>query len=218
MARSKKVGYTYYGKGGAKHTGVTNDPARRRSEHNLKTGGNGFLKVKTGWMTKATPRLGTRPKQHQGLLADAVDSHDSSQATVGYSGTPLPAKLGIKAGTRLLVLDAPAEFDATLGELPPGVGSASTRRPDPVEILIAFYTGRAELSATFPVRARRLIPAGALWIAWPKRSSGVPTDLTGDVLREVCLPTGMVDNKVCAIDSTWSGLRFVVRKEHRAAL
>ena len=73
------------------------------------------------------------------------------------------------------------------------------------------------MSATFPVRARRLVPAGAFWIAWPKRSSGVPTDLTEDVLREVCLPTGMVDNKVCAIDGTWSGLRFVVRKEHRSA-
>ena len=116
----------------------------------------------------------------------------------------------------MLVLDAPAEFDATLGELPPGVERLDPEA-NPVEMLIAFYTGRAELSATFPARARRLVPAGAFWIAWPKRSSSVPTDLTEDVLREVCLPTGMVDNKVCAIDGTWSGLRFVVRKEHRAA-
>ena len=84
-------------------------------------------------------------------------------------------------------------------------------------MLIVFHTEASSLRATFEDQARLVAPDGALWIAWPKRASGVATDLDENVLREVGLPTGMVDNKVCAIDGTWSGLRFVVRKENRAA-
>ena len=133
----------------------------------------------------------------------------------GYSGTPLPRKLGIKPGATLALVDAPPGFDATLGELPDGVRHADVRETG-VDVLVAFHVSREVLEAAFPAQARRIAADGGYWIAWPKRSSGVPTDITEDVLREVILPTGLVDNKVCAIDETWSGLRFVVRKERRA--
>ena len=134
----------------------------------------------------------------------------------GYSGTPLPGKLGIKPGATLAIEDAPPGFDATLGELPDGVRHAESGESC-VDVLIAFHVNRQALESAFVSQARRIAPDGGYWIAWPKRSSGVPTDITEDVLREVLLPTGLVDNKVCAIDDTWSGLRFVVRKELRAA-
>ena len=134
----------------------------------------------------------------------------------GYSGTPLPRKLGIKPGATLAVEDAPPGFDATLGELPGGVRRADDGETG-VDVLVAFHVSRDALESAFPAQARRIAPDGGYWIAWPKRSSGVPTDITEDVLREVLLPTGLVDNKVCAIDETWSGLRFVVRKARRAA-
>ncbi len=136
-------------------------------------------------------------------------------ATAGYSGTPLPQKLGIRAGARLAIVGAPPDFTRTLGVLPDEV--EHTGLPGaPVDVLIAFYTDAASLRASFERQARSVAPDGALWIAWPKRASGVATDLDGNVLREVGLPSGMVDNKVCAIDEVWSGLRFVVRKENRS--
>ena len=134
----------------------------------------------------------------------------------GYSGTPLPRKLGIQPGATLAILHAPPGFDVALGDLPDGVRRAGDSDTG-VDVLVAFHVGREELEAAFPAQARRIAPNGGYWIAWPKRSSGVPTDLTEDALREVLLPAGLVDNKVCAIDDTWSGLRFVVRKERRAA-
>ena len=137
-------------------------------------------------------------------------------ATAGYSGTPLPQKLGIKPSARLAVVGAPPDFARTLGELPDGVEQADLSGA-PVDVLIAFYTDASSLRASFEDHARLVAPHGAVWIAWPKRASGVATDLEGNVLRDVGRPTGMVDNKVCAIDDTWSGLRFVVRKENRAA-
>ncbi len=135
---------------------------------------------------------------------------------VGYSGTPLPRKLGIKPGATLAIADAPPDFDTTLGELPSGVRHADDSETG-IDVLVAFHLSRHALESRFRAQTRRIAPNGGYWIAWPKRSSGVPTDLTEDVLREVLLPTGLVDNKVCAIDQTWSGLRFVVRKEHRTA-
>ena len=133
----------------------------------------------------------------------------------GYSGTPLVRKLGLKPGAAFAVEDAPPGFDATLGALPDGAVRAAAGAL--VDVLIAFHRTRHELEASFTRQARRVVPSGAYWIAWPKRSSGVPTDLTEDALREIGLPAGMVDNKVCAIDATWSGLRFVVRRENRAS-
>jgi hypothetical protein len=132
----------------------------------------------------------------------------------GYSGTPLPKKLGIKEGARLALVGAPPGFELTLGRLPDEV-ELRTRVRGPLDLIVFFTTSRRELERRFAKLAGALEPAGALWIAWPKRSSGVETDLTEDVLRGVGLPAGLVDNKVCAIDDTWSGLRFVIRLENR---
>ena len=133
---------------------------------------------------------------------------------VGYSGTPLPQKLGIKAGHRLILLGAPGGFDATLGELPENVTVRTTARGT-ADVIVLFTTTRALLEARIDTLGASIFPDGAVWVAWPKKASKVPTDMTEDVVREVCLPRGLVDNKVCAIDETWSGLRVVHRVERR---
>jgi hypothetical protein len=137
-----------------------------------------------------------------------------STAGAGYSGTPLPRKLGIKAGARLALVGAPDGFDATLGELPEGV-AVRRRVRGPVDLIVAFFVQRQELSRRLPVLRDALEPAGGLWIAWPKRASGVATDLDENVVRELGLAAGLVDNKVCAIDEVWSGLRLVYRLRDR---
>ncbi|MEO8688614.1 MAG: DUF3052 domain-containing protein [Solirubrobacteraceae bacterium] len=131
--------------------------------------------------------------------------------TAGYSGTPLPRKLGIKPGHRVLLLRAPEAFaDQTLGELPDGV-EVGTRASGMADVIVAFHLRRAELARRMPALRKHMEPAAGLWIAWPKRASKVETDLTGDVVRELALANTLVDNKVCAIDETWSGLRLVIR-------
>jgi hypothetical protein len=134
----------------------------------------------------------------------------------GYSGTPLPVKLGIGSGDELALIGAPERFEDTLGELP-DVASLHTDLADEAryDVIVAFMTQRSELEDQLPRLRARMAPACGLWIAWPKRASGVPTDLTDNVVREVALPTGLVDNKVCAIDETWSGLRLVIRRQNR---
>jgi hypothetical protein len=132
----------------------------------------------------------------------------------GYSGTPLVQKLGIKPGHRLLLLGAPEGFDATLGLLPEGV-TVRTAARGTADVVVLFTARRALLEARIDTLGAAVFPDGAVWIAWPKRASKVPTDMTEDVVREVCLPRGLVDNKVCAIDDTWSGLRVVHRVERR---
>lgn len=132
----------------------------------------------------------------------------------GYSGTPLPKKLGIKPGARLGLLKAPEDFAATLGALPEGVTTRTTAR-GPFDVVLYFTTAHADLERRFDALARTLDQAGGLWIAWPKRASGVPTDLNENVIRDIGLAAGLVDNKVCAIDDTWSGLRFVIRVKDR---
>jgi hypothetical protein len=131
--------------------------------------------------------------------------------SAGYSGTPLPRKLGIKPGHRLALLGAPAGFEL---ELPEDV-RVRRRAGGKVDVILAFHTVRSELEQRLPALRAMMEPAAGLWIAWPKRASKVPTDITEDVLREIALPTGLVDNKVCAVDETWSGLRLVIRREHR---
>jgi len=135
-------------------------------------------------------------------------------SSAGYSGTPLPRKLGIREGSRLLLVDAPADFAATLGDLPPGVELVEAGA-GAVDVAILFALGAATVRARFADLAASLEPAGGLWIAWPKRSSGVATELDENVVREIGLADGLVDNKVCAIDATWSGLRFVRRLRDR---
>ena len=132
----------------------------------------------------------------------------------GYSGTPLPQKLGIKAGHRLILLGTPEGFDATLGELPENVTVRTTARGT-ADVIVLFTAQRALLEARIDTLGASIFSDGAVWVAWPKKASKVPTDMTEDVVREVCLPRGLVDNKVCAIDETWSGLRVVHRVERR---
>ena len=138
-------------------------------------------------------------------------------ATAGYSGKPLLLKLGIKEAHKVAILGAPAGFD--LGMLPTGVMVQRSQRSltgkGLFDVLVVFTTRRADLVARIAACRQRMQQAAGLWIAWPKRASGVATDITEDTVREVALPTGLVDNKVCAIDDTWSGLRLVIRKELR---
>ena len=133
-------------------------------------------------------------------------------ATAGYSGTPLARKLGIRPEDMLGLLGAPDGFE--IPHLPPAVEVRRQAR-GPLDVIVSFHTRRSDLAKRFPVLTKALTTAGGLWIAWPKQSSRVPTDITEDTVREVGLPTGMVDNKVCAIDATWSGLRLVLRRELR---
>jgi hypothetical protein len=132
----------------------------------------------------------------------------------GYSGTPLPRKLGIKEGHAVAFPGAPDDFAHTLGVLPEGV-RVKQRATRPLDVIVAFFRVRSELERRCERLAAALEPAGGLWIAWPKRASGVPTDLTEDVAREVGVAHGLVDNKVCAIDDVWAGLRLVYRLEGR---
>lgn len=136
----------------------------------------------------------------------------------GYSGTPLPQKLGIKEGMRVAVLHAPDGLERTLAPLPAGVElQHGLRKRQPVDLVVGFVTERAHLEHNIEWILATLPPAGAFWVAWPKRASKVPTDMTEDVVRAVALPLGWVDTKVCAIDDTWSGLKLVLRKELRPA-
>jgi hypothetical protein len=132
----------------------------------------------------------------------------------GYSGTPLPRKLGIKDGFRVLLVSAPRELERELQPLPTNVVLTETH-DQKAEVIIAFFTERASLATDFEELARTLQPAGGLWIAWPKKASGVATDLNENVIRDIGLAAGLVDNKVCAISDVWSGLRFVYRLKDR---
>lgn len=129
-------------------------------------------------------------------------------------GTPLPRKLGIAAGARVALVGAPAEIETLLEPLPDGV-RISKRVRAPIDVVLLFVTRRADYERRLDGLRAVLTPAGGLWVCWPKRASGVETDMTDDIVRAVALPTGLVDNKVCAIDATWSGLRLVVRRELR---
>ena len=130
----------------------------------------------------------------------------------GYSATPLPTKLGIKPGHRVALVDAAPGMTALLAPLPAGV---RLRGRDTFDVAVLFCHRRGDLRRRFAGVAKRLTREGGLWVAWPKKSSGIETDLSDSVVREFGLSTGMVDNKVCAIDETWSGLRFVVRLRDR---
>jgi hypothetical protein len=133
---------------------------------------------------------------------------------VAYSGTPLAKKLGIKEGHRVAFPSAPDGFRELLGDLPEGV-SIRSRASGPLDVIVFFTKRRAELERRLPSLRRAMDPAAGLWIAWPKRSSGVETDMSEDVARELGLANRLVDNKVAAIDDTWSGLRLVIRLADR---
>jgi hypothetical protein len=132
----------------------------------------------------------------------------------GYSGTPLKQKLGLKDGFNVVVVNEPAGFRDLLDTGPDEVTIKPSLRGD-VDVVIVFVTRQAELRMRREQLAKAILPDGAIWVAWPKKASKVPTDITEDTVRDVFLPHGLVDNKVCAIDDTWSGLRVVWRKEQR---
>lgn len=133
-----------------------------------------------------------------------------SSSMAGYSGTPLPRKLGIKPGHVLALVSAPSDFEATLGVLPEAV-SIRRRATDGADLTIWFTRSRRDLEGRIADMAGR-VGDGGLWIAWPKGASGVKTDISGNDVRRVGLASGLVDYKVCAIDETWSGLKFARRK------
>jgi hypothetical protein len=136
----------------------------------------------------------------------------------GYSGTPLPKKLGIKQGCRVAVLGGPVGFAAALerehGDDTTAFATSLAGRM-PLDAIVLFTKSGANLAKRFSPAAARLTDAGGLWVAWPKKSSGVPTDLDENRIRDIGLAAGLVDNKVCAIDEVWSGLRFVYRVKDR---
>ena len=140
-----------------------------------------------------------------------------SPEPAGYSGTPLPKKLGIKLGHRIRLIGAPEGFGDTLGALPQPVDIvlADDEGASPLDLVLFFTDSADVLRARFDGLAASLTAAGMLWVAWPKKASKVPTDLTEDVVRRIALERGMVDVKVCAIDSTWSGLKLVYRLADR---
>lgn len=140
---------------------------------------------------------------------------DRTGAPGGYSGTPLPVKLGIRAGQAVAALGAPAGFADSLAaqagvEIRPDLDGAAL-----FDVIVFFSPWRASLETELGHLREHMAPACGLWIAWPKRAAQVPTDMSDTAVREVALPTGLVDNKVCAIDATWSGLRLVIRRELR---
>ena len=135
-------------------------------------------------------------------------------ANVGYSGTPLAKKLGIKAGAKVFVAGAPKNYRALLEPLPAGV-AFEKMVSETINLVHLFTDSRAALSAALAKYRKAIAPDATIWVSWPKKASKVPTDITEDTIRAVALPMGLVDIKVCAVDETWSGLKLVLRKELR---
>jgi hypothetical protein len=149
------------------------------------------------------------------LARPANNGAGNTGPAAGYSGTPLPRKLGIKPGHAVAVLGAPAGFADELAALSGADVAEGLTGSGPLDVIVTFVRWREDLETQLPGLRGRMAPACGLWIAWPKRAAKVPTDMTEHVVREVALPTGLVDNKVCAIDQVWSGLRLVIRRELR---
>jgi hypothetical protein len=134
----------------------------------------------------------------------------------GYSGTPLSKKLGIKPGAKVCLVGAPEGYRALLDPIPPDVSFMGPGSVG-IDIVHGFVTLRAELATLLATYHPRIQQAGAIWVSWPKKSSKIATEVTEDTVREIALPMGLVDIKVCAVDETWSGLKLVIRKENRIA-
>jgi hypothetical protein len=134
--------------------------------------------------------------------------------TAGYSGTPLPKKLGLKPGHRVALVNAPAGYRKILGEVPEGVRFENRIEKDH-HIIHFFTTSRRELEKELPRLGKKIVQDGMIWVSWPKKASGMITDVTEDIVRDTALALGLVDVKVCAVDDTWSGLKLVIRVENR---
>lgn len=136
--------------------------------------------------------------------------------TSGYSGTPLAKKLSLKDGMRVWRSGMPQSVSDEIAAK--GLKVQLLDAPDtPIDAAHIFVTERADLETKLHQLMRLLTPSGFIWVSWPKKASKLPTDVTEDVIREICLPIGLVDVKVCAVDETWSGLKLMIRKEHRSA-
>jgi len=137
-----------------------------------------------------------------------------SSSPAGYSGTPLWKKLGLREGLVVLTIDVPRNYRKLLPGLPKGISFVTEAEP-PVAFAHLFASSVAALAAHLARLKADLAPDGVIWVSWPKKASGVPTDITEDTIREVALPMGLVDVKVCAVDATWSGLKLVIRRSNR---
>lgn len=135
-------------------------------------------------------------------------------ATAGYSGTPLAKKLGIKEGARVYAVGAPDGYLDLLAPLPPGV-TMEKSLSGATDVIHLFTKEKQVLSSSLRDWRQRMAPGAMIWVSWPKKASKVATDITEDTIREVCLPLGLVDVKVCAVNETWSGLKLVIRKDQR---
>ncbi len=132
----------------------------------------------------------------------------------GYSGTPLAKKLGIKDGQRIAFIGAPPEFAGDLGDIPDHLRDVSRGRSE-IDLAVLFVLEQRALRKGFAPLAKRLAPAGMLWVSWPKKASKVPTDVTENIVRDHGLGVGLVDVKICAVNEVWSGLKFVRRLKDR---
>jgi hypothetical protein len=132
----------------------------------------------------------------------------------GYSGTPLPKKLGIKENQRIALVNAPSGFQNELGEIPENT-TVVNRLTAPLDLVLCFVDRETKLTKQFPSLAKKLSTNGMLWIAWPKKSSGIPTDLVFNTVQRIGLNCGLVDVKICAVNDVWSGLKFVIRLRDR---
>lgn len=144
----------------------------------------------------------------------ATPATPAASATAGYSGTPLAKKLGLKAAQRVVLVNAPDRYDELLQPLPPDLRFVK-RADAEVDLVQLFCTERDELAKHLAALRKTLKPDASLWVSWPKKSSKVPTSITEDTVRELALPLGFVDVKVCAVTEVWSGLKLVVRKALR---
>ena len=132
----------------------------------------------------------------------------------GYSGTPLPQKLGIKPGTVVIAINAPTNYRRLLGKLPSSVQFSKSAKSR-AEFVHLFTPNRKELDHQLSILRRKISDTGTIWVSWPKKSAGVATDITEDTIRKIALPLGLVDVKVCAVDETWSGLKLMIRRKNR---
>ena len=132
----------------------------------------------------------------------------------GYSGKPLYQKLGIKPGFRLKTKNAPGDYKKLIAPIPQGV-AISPRLRSSIDLWHLFTRSKSELGKTLPVAMKEIRQDGMIWVSWPKKASGVASSVTEDTVRELALPLGLVDIKVCAVDETYSGLKLVIRKENR---
>src|SRR5438270_7269808 len=132
----------------------------------------------------------------------------------GYSGTPLPQKLGIKPGLTVVTINPPANYRRLLGKIPDDVAFCDRLKPGS-NFVHLFTSRRSDLQRKMSILRDKISDDGTVWVSWPKKSSGIPTDVTENVIREIALPLGFVDIKVCAIDEIWSGLKLMIRRENR---